>query len=177
MIQVSSAVTEMRISIFFWFAVLATVGCDASFTNLAETEIVSKNNGMTNQNNGTTSSTNNDTNNSIIESSVSGEFMEVDYAGSGNATVVRFANGSYELRLTDLEFRGVPGPVLVMTTRDSLDGGIDETKGDRLIADSIQNTDSATFALDFDASAYGHVWIYCLPFQLEVILAELAPSN
>lgn len=104
-----------------------------------------------------------------------GSWRPVDYEVRGSASLLE-SEGGLELRLSDdFSAFAVPGPVLVLTTRDRLGTRIRPDLGDLRIGELRQNSGPQTYPLPLEATAATTVWIFCEPFGLEVGRANLEP--
>ena len=97
-----------------------------------------------------------------------------DYSASGQASVVRLANGQLELRFSD-DFRvdRVPGPVVLLSTRETLGRRLDPGAGDVELGRLQTERGAQTYQLPADVEDRTFAWVYCLPFGLEVARVSL----
>lgn len=104
----------------------------------------------------------------------SGSFSgRTGYRASGGVQLQRRA-GQLELVFSS-EFmsQAVPGPVIVLSTRDSLGNRLDEALGDIELGELSENSGAQTYPLPAAAESARYVWVYCLPFRVEVARAPL----
>ena len=96
------------------------------------------------------------------------------YNAAGSATIVRLGDGSHELRLSnDYSSAGVPGPVVVLTTRDTLgNSGVQPAMGDVNLGD-VGTSGAHTFPIPAGGEAAAYVWIYCFPFTVDTARATM----
>lgn len=101
-----------------------------------------------------------------------------DYGGEGTVSLVQLAEGSYELRFED-DFRvdRVPGPVVVLSLEPTLGSDLDSQRGDVELGVLESNSGASSYSLPFAPGQRRYSWIYCKPFGLEVVRAELMELN
>lgn len=95
------------------------------------------------------------------------------YSATGDAQV--YSTGSaVEVRLTNgFTSAGVPGPRVVLTTRDVLgDTGIQPAMGDIDLGPILASGDQ-TLSAPVEAVGAVYAWIYCGPFTVDTARAEL----
>ena len=73
----------------------------------------------------------------------------------------------------DFVVQGVPGPFVVVSARSSLSGGVQEAVGDRTLGPLDSNSGAQSYDIPDDVGPINFVWVYCLPFTVEVARAEL----
>ena len=96
------------------------------------------------------------------------------YDASGSADLVMLEDGSFEVRFgSDFSVSRVPGPVVVLSRRDSLAGGIRRGRGDIELGEQAERSGRQSYAIRAGADDRRYVWIYCKPFGLEVGRVEL----
>lgn len=97
----------------------------------------------------------------------------VGYRASGGARVSRGQDGRFALELgADFTVSGVPGPVLVLSTRATLGTSIQPGMGDVEVGALRANSGAQTYDLGERFNA-AYVWVYCKPFGVEVARAGL----
>ncbi|CAN0592616.1 unnamed protein product, partial [Laminaria digitata] len=98
-----------------------------------------------------------------------------DYQASGTASLLMRADGQFELRFSDdFTVSRVPGPVVVLSRRESLSGGIQPQQGDVELGVQAERSGAQSYVLPAGADDRRYVWIYCKPFGLEVGRARLS---
>ncbi len=96
------------------------------------------------------------------------------YDASGQSQIVRLENGDLELRFSeDFVVDRVPGPVIVLTNGPSLGSRIDPVRGDVDVGVLRANRGAQTYTLPAGVDDRPYVWVFCLPFGLEVARAPL----
>lgn len=97
------------------------------------------------------------------------------HAGAGGATLVTAANGRVELRFDDdFAVSPVPGPVVVLTARESL--GTALTDGDRELGVLGAARGAQTYTVGTDGGER-YAFIFCKPFGVEVARALLVEET
>jgi hypothetical protein len=96
------------------------------------------------------------------------------YTGTGEASLVVRMDGSIGLSF-DAAFQvsGVPGPVVVLTTRDRLGSAIDTGAGDIEVGALTRNAGAQSYDVTAAALDRNYVWVFCKPFGVEIARAEL----
>ena len=96
------------------------------------------------------------------------------HSGQGTASLVRDADGSERLVFGgDFSVSGVPGPEVVLTSRDSLGTSIDPATD--LDLGPLQSAAGAQSYPLADDEGRRRAFIFCKPFGVEVALAVLEP--
>ena len=91
----------------------------------------------------------------------------------GTARVRQLANGRFVLDLSaDFGVSGVPGPVVVLSTRPDLGTSIEPTLGDVEVAELRASSGAQSYDLGPTFNA-PYVWVYCKPFGVEIARAAL----
>jgi hypothetical protein len=97
------------------------------------------------------------------------------HVASGTVTLVDHP-GVVEIQLgADFSVSDVPGPVLVLTARDSIGTAIDPLAGDLEVAALASPTGAQGYTLPLDGAPPLDVFVFCKPYGLEVGKAEVAP--
>lgn len=96
------------------------------------------------------------------------------YEASGTVTFERGDNGRLQVRFgEDFSTQGVPGPVVVLSTRESLNGSAPDQAGDFNLG-VLQSTSGAqVYEAPPGSENARFVWVYCLPFRVEIARATL----
>ena len=98
---------------------------------------------------------------------------ESGYSASGTVSVVE-ANGQRRLEFDeDFDSSGVPGPFVVVSTRDNLSNGVSAVMGDVTIAALMSRSGAQSYDVPSEVGEFNYVWVYCQPFTVEVARAEL----
>jgi len=98
------------------------------------------------------------------------------HAGRGTAQLIQLAGGAVDLNfLSDFAVSGVPGPVVYLSSRSSLTGGINAATDIR-----IGTLKSSSGAQSYRIPAGAEVgrryaWVWCEPFRVEVAVAPMSP--
>lgn len=96
------------------------------------------------------------------------------YRASGSASLWTASDDRGFVQFEDdFESTSVPGPFVVVSTRDSLSGGVQESLGDQLLGPLQSVSGSQTYQIATGASSLRYVWVYCQPFTVEVARAAL----
>lgn len=96
------------------------------------------------------------------------------YRAGGSAQIVMLEDGNFEVRFSDdFTVSRVPGPVVVVSRRDTLGTSIRPEEGDIELGVQAQPSGAQRYRLPAGADDRRFVWIYCKPFGLEVGRAEL----
>jgi len=96
------------------------------------------------------------------------------HAGSGTAELVREADGRVVLRFgSDFTVSGVPGPVVVLSSRDALGGAINATKGDLHLGTLVASSGAQSYPVPGGDGGRRWAWVYCEPFAVEIARARL----
>lgn len=96
------------------------------------------------------------------------------HAGAGTAELVREADGRVVLRFgSDFAVSGVPGPVVVLSSRDALGGAIDATKGDLHLGALASSSGGQSYPVPGGDGGRRWAWVYCEPFAVEIARARL----
>lgn len=112
---------------------------------------------------------------------LTGSFRDADnlHRGSGTATVYQAADGSFFLRLEDLDVTNGPDlRVLLSDHADPMDKG-ELQGGDYVELDKLKgNIGNQNYPIPatVDVAAYESVVIYCKPFQVVFSVAPLEPA-
>ena len=97
-----------------------------------------------------------------------------DYQAVGQVSLERAEDGRLELRFSDdFIVSRVPGPVVVLSYRDSIGRGIDPAAGDVDLGRLERSSGAQTYAVPPGADDRDFAWVYCEPFALEVARAAL----
>lgn len=95
------------------------------------------------------------------------------HSGSGTGELVAAAGGSVTVQLdANFSVSPVPGPVLVLTTRDALGTRIDAAAGDLEIAALPSPSGAQSYSVASDGGRR-NLFVFCKPFGVEVALAVL----
>jgi hypothetical protein len=96
------------------------------------------------------------------------------HAGRGLAALVRRADGEVSLRFgTDFSVSAVPGPVVVLSTRDSLGTSLQPGQGDQEIAVLLSASGVQSYRVPGGDAGRRYAWVFCKPFGVEVARATL----
>ena len=96
------------------------------------------------------------------------------YSGAGRVTIAIDDQGATVLRLSeDFSVSSVPGPFLVMSSRDSLGASIEPSMGDIEIGVLAESRGAQTYPIPVEAAGLPYAWVFCKPFGVEVARAEL----
>jgi uncharacterized protein YjbI with pentapeptide repeats len=97
------------------------------------------------------------------------------YSASGDAELVRAADGSFSLRfLANFTISTVPGPIVLLTQRDAIGAsGFDAAQGDLRLGALTASRGAQSYALPGDPGARRWAWVYCEPFRVEIARAQL----
>lgn len=96
-----------------------------------------------------------------------------DYAATGTVRLVLTPSGQHRLELgADFSVSGVPGPVVVLSRRDTLGTRLDPSQDVELGALS-SNRGGQSYAVPAGADDRMWAWIFCKPFGVEVARARL----
>jgi hypothetical protein len=96
------------------------------------------------------------------------------HRGEGSVELVEFANGSLELRMgADFLVSGVPGPLVILSTRDAL--GRNLVDGDDLQLGRLINSSGAqNYSVPILDDGRRVAWVFCKPYGVEVARALLS---
>ena len=96
------------------------------------------------------------------------------YKGEGTAELVRTSSGAIEVHFSsDFSTSSIPGPVIVLTERATLDT-IDPAKGDIHLGALLPPfSGRKTFEVPQDAGQRRYVFVYCEPFNIQTARAKL----
>ena len=95
------------------------------------------------------------------------------YSATGSATLVQVGT-AVELRLSnDFAVSAVPGPVVVLSSRDRIGGALDAAAGDVRVANLAENSGAQNYPLAGGDGGQRFAWVYCEPFGVEVARAAL----
>jgi hypothetical protein len=96
------------------------------------------------------------------------------HAGAGTAELVEFDDGALELRfLEDFTSSGVPGPVVVLSSRESLGRNLDGDEDLELgVLDASRGAQNYSVPILDDGRRVA--WVFCKPFGVEVARAVMA---
>ncbi|MEM9187910.1 MAG: hypothetical protein AAGF12_01940 [Myxococcota bacterium] len=93
------------------------------------------------------------------------------------------ASGSVELRrvggvlelafLEDFSTQGVPGPVVMLSTREAIGNSIDPAAGDIELEPLASRSGAQTYVVPPEGANARFAWVYCRPFRVEVARAPL----
>lgn len=101
-----------------------------------------------------------------------------NYGGEGNISLVQLSDGSYELRFEDdFQVGGVPGPVVVLSLEATLGSSLESERGDVELGVLETDRGASSYVLPFAPGQRRYAWVYCKPFGLEVVRAELIDVN
>jgi hypothetical protein len=96
------------------------------------------------------------------------------YSGSGGASIVQRTDGSFELVFADdFSVSRVPGPIVVLTTRESIGSRVDETQGDINLGVLQSSSGAQSYSVTSAALVSRYAWVFCRPYGVEVARAEL----
>ncbi len=96
------------------------------------------------------------------------------YSAAGTAEIAITEKGTVELRLSDdFSVSGVPGPFVVLSSRNSLGQRIEPEQGDLEVGGLSGNRGPQVFEIPPEAADLPYVWIFCKPFGVEVGRAKL----
>lgn len=98
-----------------------------------------------------------------------GTFEPRDYEAQGTARLVELADGSWELRLgSDFQVESTPGPVVVLTTRETMGAEIKPGEGDKEL--DVLRSDSGADAYEVPGGpgSRRNAFIFCKPFGGEI---------
>ncbi len=96
------------------------------------------------------------------------------YRASGSVSLWRAPDDSGFVQFgDDFEATSVPGPFVVVSTRDSLSGGVQSNLGDQLLGPLQSIAGSQTYQIPTGAASLRYAWVYCQPFTVEVARAAL----
>jgi hypothetical protein len=95
------------------------------------------------------------------------------HSGSGPAELVRLSDGSVELRFgAAFVASGVPGPVVVLSSRDDMGTTIDSALGDLSLGTLISTRGEQSYPVPGD-DGRRVAFVFCKPFGVEVARAIL----
>ena len=95
--------------------------------------------------------------------------------GRGTVRLLRRAAGGFALSFdADFFATAVPGPVLVLSTRDALGTEIDTAQGDLEVGPLPRSSGAQFVTFSADPGARRTLWVYCKPFGIEIARAVLA---
>ena len=96
------------------------------------------------------------------------------HLGVGGASLFQRDDGLAELRF-DEQFAcsDVPGPVVVLTTRDSLGTRVDPSQGDLPVGPLQASSGAQRYLIVSSLGGRRRVFIYCKPYGLEVAVAGM----
>ncbi|MFN3200597.1 MAG: hypothetical protein ACE366_19515 [Bradymonadia bacterium] len=97
-----------------------------------------------------------------------------DYAAGGEVLLIQRADGNYEFELSD-DFRtaDLPGPTLVISSRESLGSSLSAAAGDIEITRLDRVTGAQIHEIPTDPEGRRVAWVYCKPFGIEMARAIL----
>jgi hypothetical protein len=96
------------------------------------------------------------------------------HGGEGSVSLVRKADQSVELRIgEDFSASPVPGPVVVLSFRESLGSSIDSTAGDLDLGTLTSAKGAQTYAVPGGDGGRRYAWVFCEPFGVEIARAPL----
>jgi hypothetical protein len=95
------------------------------------------------------------------------------HTASGTAVFKRTASGLVLELADDFRTQSVPGPVVVVSQRESLGGGLDPAQGDIELAVLSTRSGAQSYPVPEEGAASRYAWIYCRPFRVEVGRAPL----
>ena len=99
------------------------------------------------------------------------------YNASGEVQLRR-RDGALEVVFGDnFDSQSVPGPVVILSRRDSLGNTIDPDAGDIELDVLRANTGAQTYSVPPEGADANYAWIYCRPFLVEVARSELLPVS
>lgn len=103
-----------------------------------------------------------------------GRWMPTDYPATGTSTLVRLADGGFALRFSDdFSTSGVPGPVVVLSTRAALGSRIDPGAGDLRLGAMSTVRGAQMYRLPEAPGDRRRAFVFCEPFGVEVAHAVL----
>ena len=103
-----------------------------------------------------------------------GQFRPRDYDGKGTVELYRLASGSWELRLgEDFQVDNTPGPVVILTTRETMGSDIKPQMGDKELGVLRSNSGADRYAIPDGPGDRRVAFIYCKPFGAEMLRAIL----
>lgn len=95
------------------------------------------------------------------------------YVASGTVELVQTPS-AVEVRFQpDFMSQGVPGPIVVLSRRDTLGAELNEGAGDIDLGVLGATSGEQTYLAPADAGDRRYVWVYCFPFRVEVARAML----
>lgn len=96
------------------------------------------------------------------------------HQGAGGASLVRRADGRFELRLAaDFSSSPVPGPVVVLSHRAGLGSNIDPALGDVNLGTLQAASGAQSYLLSGADGGQRYAWVFCQPFGIEIARALL----
>jgi hypothetical protein len=97
------------------------------------------------------------------------------YSGAGGASLVQRTDGSFELVFAeDFSVSSVPGPVVVLTTRDRIGSRIDAGQGDLDLGTLKMRSGMQSYPAPAAGLTSMYAWVFCRPFGVEIARAELS---
>jgi hypothetical protein len=104
----------------------------------------------------------------------SGRFVgRAGHVASGTVTLIDHS-GTLEIQLgDDFGVSDVPGPVLVLSPRDSLGTAIDPVAGDLEVATLASPQGAQAYMMPLAGTAPPNVFVFCKPYGLEVGKAQV----
>ncbi len=95
----------------------------------------------------------------------------------GDAALFRGDDGHVELRFSDLfEVSQVPGPVVVLTSQESLGTTIDATRSDLALGPLTAYSGQQSYPVG-DPGERRYAFVYCLSYGLEVARAQMVDAR
>lgn len=103
-----------------------------------------------------------------------GPWMPSDYPATGASQLVRLADGGFALRFSDdFSTSGVPGPVVVLSTREALGSRLDPGAGDLRLGAMSTVRGAQMYRLPGPPGDRRRAFVFCEPFGVEVAHAVL----
>jgi hypothetical protein len=149
-------------------AVFVLSGCDASFTDLrmdagGVPEIVAGYDGGVSG-----------TELVLGRGAVSGR---AGHNGAGTASLVQHDDGSLEVRFaSDFAVSNAPGPLVVLSSRESLGSALDPA-ADQVLARLSKPSGAQSYPVEGDDVGRRIVWVFCDPFKVEIARAILEEAQ
>lgn len=98
-----------------------------------------------------------------------GTFESRDYEAKGTVQLYELPDGSWELRLgSDFEAESTPGPVVVLTRRETMGADIKPDQGDKELGALRSNAGADRYEVPGGPGSRRNAFIFCKPFGGEI---------